>query len=104
MNGTYGLTPAAPRTPGFGSGLVGLADTKEDAAFGMSRAAAQNETNLNIAKDRAARERKAGNAQLGSTVGGLAGGAAAGAMYGSSAGLWGALIGGVIGAVAGGAF
>lgn len=95
MNGTYGLTPRSPNSPNMGAGLAGLADQKEQAAFGMARTAAQNETNLNLAKDNFEREKKAGNTQMG---------AMAGAQIGSFFGPLGTVIGGLFGAVAGGAF
>ena len=94
--GTYGMTPQAP-VRRFGTGLAGMANQQESEVTGLARAAAQNETSLNIAKERHERERQAGNAQLGSTVGGLAGGAAAGAMWGTAAGPWGSLVGGILG-------
>jgi phage tail tape-measure protein len=104
MKGTYGLASAAPRAPGFGPGLSGMADQEQTSAFGMARAAAVNENNLNLAKKQHERERKAGYAQLASSVGSLAGGAIAGAQWGTAAGPWGALAGAVIGGLIGGAF
>lgn len=103
MIGTYGISSASPRTQGFGAGLDGMGDQKANDAFGMARQAAVNETQLNLAKKQHEAERKAGNAQLGGTVGTMAG-MAIGAKYGATMGPWGALIGGVLGAVVGRAF
>jgi len=101
--GTYGLSTASssPLRLG-GTNLQGLAAAEETEATSMARAAAEAETARNLENKKIEREKKAGRAQLGSTVGGLAGGAIAGATMGSSAGPWGAAIGAVIGGLAGG--
>lgn len=95
--GTYGMNGAAPRQRSFGNGLVGMGEQEEQQGFGLMRQAAMNETSLNVAKSRHEAEKKAGRAQLGSTVGGLAGGAIAGATWGTSMGPWGSLVGGILG-------
>jgi hypothetical protein len=86
--GTYGTSPAAPRPRSFGTGLSGMAESSEGEAFGLARSAAQNETSLNLAKDRHKAEQQAGASQLG---------ALAGAQVGGMFGPWGALAGGILG-------
>lgn len=101
--GTYGLAKATQGTMRLGAGLPGLANAEEAEATAMARNAAQAEAQRNLENKQLERDKKAGNAQLGSTVGSLAG-MAIGAQYGSAGGPWGAAIGAVIGGLAGGAF
>jgi len=102
--GTYGLSSQVAQNPvRLGSGLSGLAGSEEQQATAMLRTAAQNEQALKLKNEEAERTRKAGNAQLGSSVG-MAAGMAAGAAKGSVGGLWGAAIGAVVGGLLGGAF
>jgi predicted lipid-binding transport protein (Tim44 family) len=77
---------------------MGLQDGAE-AAKGLGDAA-QNEARRNEKNAQIESERKAGNAQLGSTLGSIAGGA----MAGSAGGPWGMAIGALIGGIAGGLF
>jgi outer membrane lipoprotein SlyB len=94
MSSSYGLGAA---------GLTGFGlDQKNDAMQTLGRVAGQ-ETQRNIQNEQTEAARKAGNVQLGSTVGAL-GGAALGAKYGSVVGPWGTVLGGVVGAVAGSLF
>lgn len=98
----------ARRTQGLGTtlgagGLVGFGQDQQQQAVQLLGRAAEQENDRNLANEQLERQRKAGNQQLGATVGTL-GGFAAGASYGAGAGPWGAVIGGLIGAIAGGAF
>jgi hypothetical protein len=93
--GTYGIGAGASGGTVFGMGMQDGQQAVSGLARDAADEAARNEKNKQIE-----RERRAGNAQLGSTVGGLAGGAIAG----SAAGPWGAAIGALIGGVAGGLF
>ena len=96
------------RTRGLGTtvgpgGLVGFGQDQQQQAAQLLGAAAEQENDRNLANERLERQRKAGNQQLGATVG-TAAGFALGAQYGSAGGPWGALLGGIIGAIGGGAF
>lgn len=101
----------ARRTQGLGTtlgagGLVGFGQDQQQQAVQLLGRAAEQENDRNLANEQLERQRKAGNQQLGATVGtlgGFAAGASYGASYGASAGPWGAVLGGIIGAIAGGA-
>ena len=93
----------AQRTYGLSGGLVGAGIDQRQMAMKTLGVAADEEQRLEIENRQLERERKAGNVQLGSTIGAL-GGMALGAQYGSAGGPWGAAIGGLVGAVAGGLF
>lgn len=91
------------RTYGLSGGLAGAAIGQQQQAMELMGRAADQEQSRILGNEQLERERKAGNQQLGSTLGGLAGWAV-GAQYGSAAGPWGAALGGLVGAVAGGLF
>jgi hypothetical protein len=90
-----------------GGGTGGLAGyglgVEEQADQGLSQSAS-DEARRNMENQRIMSANRAGNAQLGSTVGGLAGGALAGSEWGSAAGPWGAAIGAIAGGLLGGKF
>lgn len=91
------------RQYGLGGGLIGAGVDQQQMAMRTLGKAADDEERREADNRQRERERKAGNQQLGSTVGAL-GGWAVGASYGSAGGPWGAAIGGLVGAVAGGLF
>lgn len=90
----------------YGLGAAGLTgfglDQRNDAMAALGKVADQ-EQERNMANKQIKAQTKAGNVQLGSTLGAL-GGFAAGAQMGSVGGPIGALVGGVLGSVAGGLF
>lgn len=90
MSSTYGLG---------GAGLAGFGMSQKNDAMQALGQAADQEQRRNLANEQAEAARKAGNAQLGSTLGAL-GGMALGAQYGAVGGPLGSLIGGVVGALA----
>jgi hypothetical protein len=96
MSGSYGLG---------GAGLVGAGLQQKNEAMGLLGRAAEQESARDIENQRMEDARKAGNAQLGSTVGSLGGmafgmsSAAMGAKFGAAAGPIGAMIGGIVGAL-----
>jgi len=100
--GTYGLgTGSGGNTNSMGGdSLLGIGPGQQKQAIRQLGDAAAEEQKRNIENQQIEAERKAGNSQLGSTVGAGAG-MAIGAQYGSAGGPWGALIGGAIGAIAG---
>lgn len=81
-----------------GAGLAGIGLGHKQQAMDAAGQAARSETERDIANKQANTARKAGNAQLGSTLGAL-GGMALGAQYGAIGGPLGSLIGGVVGAL-----
>lgn len=85
-----------PRTIGGGLAYVGNENLGQ--AQALLGSAAEQEQARNLGNDERERARKAGNTQLGSSVGAL-GGFAFGATYGSGGGPIGALIGGTLGAL-----
>lgn len=93
MAGTYGL----------GGGLADAAAGVQADAFSALGQAAEAETKREIGAKQAEAARKAGNVQLGSTVGAL-GGMALGAKAGSIGGPMGMAIGSIVGALAGSLF
>jgi hypothetical protein len=93
-NSTYGL--GGMGLTGFGQGQ------KQDAMNALGKAADMEQTRK-LKNEQANQARKAGNAQLGSTLGTM-GGMALGAEFGMVGGPMGALIGGVVGALAGSLF
>ena len=94
--GTYGLGSSIRGPSGTGPGLAGVGQGQQQLATNMLGQAAREETERNLANQRAAAQQKAGNAQMGSSAGAMAGM--------SIGGPWGALIGGVLGGIAGGEF
>jgi uncharacterized protein YcfJ len=87
----------------MGASLASIGMQQKDEAFKTLGEAAKQENERMNFNTTLERERKAGNVQLGGTLGAI-GGMALGAEYGSAAGPWGALIGGAAGAIAGGLF
>lgn len=97
MAGGYGVG-ASLATYGrrnAGGGLAGMAGNQEQEATQLLGAAASEETARNVQNTQLHAQQKAGNAQLGSTIGALAGSVIPGV---------GTLIGGVLGGLAGGLF
>jgi hypothetical protein len=94
MAGGYGLG---------GAGLVGMGVRQKEGAMNALNQAAEGENRRNMAGKEAEATRKAGNTQLGSTLGAM-GGMALGAQYGSVGGPMGMMIGSVVGALAGSLF
>lgn len=90
---TYGLGADITSRASGGETLLGLGAAQKRLAMDMLGQSAADEAKRNARNEQVETERKAGNSQLGSTLGG----AAAGAAFGP----WGALIGGAIGAIAG---
>lgn len=90
MSGGYGLGAA---------GLTGAGLQQKDEALAVLGRAADQEQQRSITNKQIEAQRKAGNQQLGATVGGLAG-AYAGAQAGAGLGPWGAMAGAVVGALA----
>jgi len=91
--GTYGMGAQQRAPVSLGAGTVaglGLSDSKE--ATDLLGAAAVNETKRNLKNKQVEQERKAGNAQLGSSIGG-----AVGMIWGPWGGAAGSLVGGLIG-------
>lgn len=101
--GTYGLGTSVRTGAGSGPGLASTGIDQKRVAMAMLGEAAAQETQRNIANDQARQAAKAGNVQLGSTIGSL-GGLALGAQYGAVGGPIGMAIGALVGAVAGGLF
>jgi len=85
---TYGSRGRSPSLAAFG-------ENQQDTATQGLGAAATEETQRNASNTMRAAQAKAGNEQLGGTIG---------AEWGSVIGPWGTVIGGVLGAVAGGLF
>lgn len=88
---------------GVGANLVSAGQGQLSEATRGLKESADQESQRNAQNTMNEATRKAGNQQLGGTLGAL-GGAAIGAQYGSALGPWGALIGGAVGALAGGLF
>lgn len=91
MARTYGLG---------GAGLAGAGLQQKNEAMGALSQTADMESERQRTNKQLEEQRRAGNAQLGSTLGGL-GGFALGAKMGAAGGPVGALIGGIVGAIAG---
>lgn len=89
---------------GVGATLASIGQGVEKQGLEEYRVAADEEQKRNAENTMIRANEKAGNAQLGGTIGGLAGGAYAGATWGSAAGPWGTLIGGIAGALLGDSF
>jgi uncharacterized protein YcfJ len=88
---------------GVGANLVTAGQDQLGEATKGLKEAADEEAQRNAHNKENEAARKAGNQQLGGTLGAV-GGMAIGAQYGSALGPWGALIGGAVGALAGGLF
>lgn len=86
-----------------GTGLAGFGMSQKNDAMQALGNAADQEQQRKLSGERAEATRKAGNAQLGGTLGAM-GGMALGASYGAVGGPLGSLIGGVVGALAGSLF
>lgn len=86
-----------------GVGLAGYGLDQKQGAMRMMGDAAQQEQQRNIKNEQIRAQRKAGNQQLGSTLGAM-GGMYIGASYGSAGGPIGAAIGALVGAAAGSLF
>lgn len=82
---------------GVGATLQSLGQSQQQEAMSVLGAAAEQETRRNVQNEQIQQQKKAGNVQLGSTLGSLGGFYAVG-------GPLGALIGGTVGAIAGGLF
>lgn len=91
--GTYGEGLNVNTAASGGETLLGLGAAQKRAGMALLGKSAEDEARINSRNKQVEAERRAGNSQLGSTLGG----AAAGAAFGP----WGALIGGAIGAIAG---
>lgn len=91
--GTYGDVPDAHTASTGGETLFGLGSAQKRQAMQILGQQAEEEARRNQSNKVAESNRKAGNSQLGSTLGG----AVAGAAFGP----WGALAGAAIGAIAG---
>lgn len=91
------------RAQGMGGGLAGIGMQQGAQAMDMLGEVAKQEQQREIANEQMEQQRKAGNQQLGATVGAL-GGMALGAKIGAVGGPMGMAIGGLLGAVAGGLF
>ena len=109
---TYGLTTDVRTQASGGETLLGLGSAQKRQGMALLGHAAEEDTRRQIQNRQIEQDRKAGNAQLGSSVGSAAGlaigtsigassAAAGGATTGSVAGPWGALIGGALGYIAG---
>jgi outer membrane lipoprotein SlyB len=89
-------------TYGLGGSLAGAAQQQKAEANGLLAQTAKQEQQIEMTNQNLEQQRKAGNAQLGSTLGGMAGMyAATGTAVG---GPWGAAIGALVGGIAGGLF
>ena len=88
---------------GVGATLQSLGQGVQQDAMSTLSAAAEQEGRRNMQNQQIEQQKKAGQVQLGSTLGAL-GGFYAGAQAGSVGGPLGALIGGTVGAIAGGLF
>lgn len=88
---------------GIGASLATMGQQQQGEAMEMLGRAASMEQERNQTNRDLRAQRKAGNVQLGSTVGAM-GGMALGMKYGSAGGPWGAAIGAVVGGIAGSLF
>ena len=88
---------------GVGATLQSLDQSQQQEAMSVLGSAAEQESRRNMQNQQIEQQKKAGQVQLGSTLGAL-GGFYAGAQAGSVGGPLGALIGGTVGAIAGGLF
>lgn len=88
---------------GLGASLASMGENVLKESISSAGAAANLEANRNAQNEQLEQQKRAGNVQLGSTLGGMAG-FALGAQAGSVGGPLGALIGGAVGAIAGGLF
>ncbi|MBS0330783.1 MAG: bacteriocin [Proteobacteria bacterium] len=88
---------------GVGATLQSLGQGVQQDAMSTLGAAAEQESRRSMQNQQIEQQKKAGQVQLGSTLGAL-GGFYAGAQAGSVGGPLGALIGGTVGAIAGGLF
>lgn len=103
---SFGIGPSLANygTRGRSPSLAAFGQSEQAEATGEIAKAADLETKREDENKVAKAQARAGNMQLGATVGGLGGGALAGAQFGSAAGPWGTLIGGLVGTIAGGLF
>ena len=88
---------------GVGATLQSLGQGVQQDAMSTLGAAAEQENRRNMQNRQIEQQQKAGQVQLGSTLGSL-GGFYAGSQIGAVGGPLGALIGGTVGAIAGGLF
>lgn len=97
MAGSYGVgaSLASYGRRGQNGGLAGAAANQEAEATQLLGAAASQETARNVENTQLRAQQKAGNAQLGSTIGALAGSVIPGV---------GTLVGGILGGLAGSLF
>lgn len=86
---------------GLGASLVNMGAGQQAEATEMLGTAAKQEQERDIQNQTLHRQEKAGNVQLGSTLG-AAGGMAYGMKFGTAGGPWGMAIGALAGAVVGG--
>ena len=89
---------------GMGMSLASYGQGQQQEAMSQLADVSRDETQRNIRNEQNQAAAKAGNQQLGSTLGSLGGMAFAGAKYGAAAGPYGAIIGGIVGALAGNFF